>query len=83
MCEADACDTDVVLVLVELLDDREKVKLDLVETVRVDCSDRREADRCRTRPSYDFLVCDGARCGMAGASGDAAGAAALWCFGAA
>ncbi len=44
------CDTDVVLVVVELDDAREKVKLAFVETERVDCSDRREAERCRTNP---------------------------------
>jgi len=64
----EVCDTDVVLVLVEVDDEREKLKLALVDTVRVDRSDRREAERCRASPSCDFLVCDGARCGMAGSS---------------
>ncbi len=64
---------EVALVLVELDDEREKVKLALVDMDRVDCSERRDADRCRTRLSYDFLVCEGARWGMIGTS-DACGA---------
>lgn len=69
-CEVgtDMCDVAVVLVLAD--DEREKVKLALVDTVRFDCSDMRDADRCRFSASYDaFLVCDGARCGMTGALG--------------
>jgi hypothetical protein len=55
--------------LVEVDDDREKVKLALVET---DCSeslDMCEIDRWRARASIEFcLVCEGDRLGIAGAS---------------
>lgn len=37
-------DREIVVVLVDVDEDLEKEKLPLVETVRLDCSDRREAD---------------------------------------
>ena len=47
----------------------EKLKLAFVETVLVDCSDMRETERWRLRASKEaFLVCDGARWGITGAS---------------
>jgi hypothetical protein len=44
---AEACDAVEALVLLE--DEREKLKLALLDTVRLDCSDRRELDRERLR----------------------------------
>lgn len=41
----DVCEVEVTLVLVELDDDREKLKLALVDSDREDCSDMRETDR--------------------------------------
>lgn len=60
------------LVLVDVDDEREKLKLALFESEmeRCDCSDKREVERCRASPSYDFFVCEGARFGIAGASTD-------------
>lgn len=46
----DACEATVVLVLVD--EEREKLELALVETVRLDCSDKREVDLWRFRDSY-------------------------------
>lgn len=57
----------VVLVLAD--DERDIEKLALVDTVRVDRSDMRETERLRFSASYDaFLVCEGERWGMTGAS---------------
>lgn len=71
----DAREVADVLVLAD--DEREKVRLALVDTVRLDCSDKREADRWRFSDSYvPLLVWDGARCGIAGASDFVAGTAA-------
>jgi hypothetical protein len=55
-------------------EDREKVKLAFVETVRWDCWDSPDADRCRTSVLYFFVECEAARCGTTGASGRGAGA---------
>jgi len=65
--ETDVC---ALLVLVLVDDEREKEKLALVETDRIECCESCEAERWRVkpRPSYGFLVCEGARCGMAGAA---------------
>ncbi len=41
---AELCEVAVVLVLPE--DDREKLKLALVESVPCDCSDKRDDERC-------------------------------------
>jgi hypothetical protein len=46
---AEYCDEDVAVVLAD--DDREKLKLPLLERVCCDCSDMRELDRWRTKPS--------------------------------
>jgi predicted aminopeptidase len=65
-----------VLVLAD--DEREKVKLALVDTVRLDCSDMRDTERWRFSASYDaFFVCEGARCGITGASGFVTAASCL------
>lgn len=63
---------ELTLVLVLLEDDREKVMLAFVETVRCDCCDCcdiADVDRCRTRVLYCFLEWDAARCGTAGTAG--------------
>jgi hypothetical protein len=53
------------VVLVEADDDREKLKLALVETVRLDCSESLETEGLRPRGSWDFdsasLETDGLR----------------------
>lgn len=75
------------VVLVDAEDEREKEKLALVETVRLDCSesleteglrpswevdsDGLESEGFRARGSYDFFVCEGARFGIAGTGGAA------------
>jgi hypothetical protein len=70
---------ELTLVLVLVDEDREKEKLAFVETVRCDCCDNPDADRCRTSVLYRFLVeWEGARCGTSGASGWAAGATVCW-----
>jgi hypothetical protein len=71
-----AAELTLVLVLVE--DEREKLKLAFVETVRWDCCDNADADRCRTSVLYCFLEWETARCGITGASGWAAGAGVCW-----
>lgn len=53
--------------------DRENVKLAFVETVRRDCSDMADMDRCRPRLSYGFFEWESARCGITGASDRAGG----------
>lgn len=70
---------ELTLVLVLVDEDREKEKLAFVETVRCDCWDMPDVDRCRTRVLYCFLVeWEGARCGTRGASGCVAGAVVCW-----
>lgn len=55
------------MVLLLADDEREKLKLALVERVRADCSELRDTERWRFRASRDaFLVCDGDRCGIMG-----------------
>jgi hypothetical protein len=63
---------ELTLVLVLVDEDREKVRLAFVETVRCDCCDMPDVDRCRTRVLYCFLEWEAARCGITGASGWAA-----------
>ena len=61
----------LVLVLVE--EEREKEKLAFVDTVRWDCWDIPDSDRCRTSVLY-FFGWDGARCGTTGVLDCEAGA---------
>jgi hypothetical protein len=69
MCEGDTELREVMAVFEELEDARENVELAFVEAERADCSDSlADGLRLQDGVSDDFLVCDGDRCGIAGAS---------------
>lgn len=72
---------ELTLVFVLVEEEREKVKLAFVETVRCDCCDccdSAEADRCRTSVLCCFLEWETARCGIAGTSDWAVGTLVCW-----
>lgn len=68
----------VTLVLVLEEEEREKVRLALVETVRWDCADMPEAERWRTRVLWGFLEWERARCGTVCGAVDCVVGGGVW-----